>query len=105
MAVLNSTMMGMSDRKGIIYGSKGFIIIENINNFESMKVFNEQYQEIASYHRPDQITGYEYEVIASKKALEEGMLECDEMPHEETIRVMKMMDSLRNEWGVRYPFE
>ena len=105
MAVLNSTMMGMSDRKGIIYGSKGFIVVENINNFESMKVFNEQYKEIASYQRPDQITGYEYEVIASKKALEEGRLECEEMPHEETIRVMKMMDALRHEWGVRYPFE
>lgn len=105
MAVLNSTMMGMSDRKGIIYGSKGFIVIENINNYESMKVFDSEYREVASYQRPDQITGYEYEVIASKKALEEGRLECDEMPHKETIRVMKVMDTLRNEWGVRYPFE
>ena len=105
MAVLNSTMMGMSDRKGIIYGSKGFIVIENINNFESMKVYNEAYQEVASYQRPDQITGYEYEVIESKKALEEGLLECEHMPHEETIRIMKLMDTLRNEWGVRYPFE
>lgn len=105
MAVLNSTMMGMSDRKGIIYGSKGFIVIENINNFESMKVYNEAYQEVASYQRPDQITGYEYEVIESKKALDEGLLECVQMPHEETIRIMKLMDTLRNEWGVRYPFE
>jgi len=105
MAVLNSTMMGMSDRKGIIYGSKGFMVIENINNYESMKVFDSEYKEVASYQRPDQITGYEYEVIASKKALEEGKLACDEMPHEETIRVMKVMDTLRNEWGVRYPFE
>ena len=39
------------------------------------------------------------------KALSEGRIECEEMPHEETIRVMKMMDGLRAEWGIRYPFE
>ena len=27
------------------------------------------------------------------------------MPHEETIRILKQMDSLRSQWGVVYPFE
>lgn len=105
MAVLNSTMDAMSDRKGIIYGSKGYAVIENINNFESMKVYNPQYKEIASYGRPEQITGYEYEVEASIKAIGNGELECREMPHKETIRIMTMMDGLRNDWGIKYPFE
>ena len=39
------------------------------------------------------------------RALEEGRLECPQMPHAETIRVMKMMDAMRAEWGIRYPFE
>ena len=25
------------------------------------------------------------------------------MPHAETLRIMRMMDDLRREWGVRYP--
>ena len=55
--------------------------------------------------RPAQITGYEYEVRACLRALEAGELSCPEMPHEESVRVMELMDSLRAAWGVRYPFE
>ena len=54
---------------------------------------------------PKQISAYEYEVEACFKALSEGRTEWEEMSHEETIRVMKMMDGLRAEWGIRYPFE
>ena len=32
MAILHSTMMSRTDRRGIIYGSKGYIEVENINN-------------------------------------------------------------------------
>ena len=54
---------------------------------------------------PEQITGFEYEVRASMKAIREGKLECMEMPHEESIRIMEQMDGLRKDWGIEYPFE
>ena len=105
MAVLNSSMISLSDRKGIIYGTKGFAIIENINNYESITVFDPRYKEIASYKRPRQISGYEYEVEACIKALENGEIECGEMPHSEIIRMMEIRDGLRAKWGIVYPFE
>ncbi len=105
MAVLNSSMISLSDRKGIIYGTKGFAIIENINNYESITVFDPRYKEIASYKRPRQISGYEYEVEACIKALENGEIECGEMPHSEIIHMMEIMDGLRAKWGIVYPFE
>lgn len=105
MAVLNASMLSISDRKGIIHCEKGFIIIENINNFESMTVYDAGYQQIAFYEREKQITGYEYEVEAALQAIEAGELECPQMPHEETIRMMEIMDSFRAEWRLRYPFE
>ena len=37
--------------------------------------------------------------------IEEGRLECPEMPHAETIRMMKLMDGLRMQWGLTYPCE
>ena len=104
-AVLNSSMLSLSDRKGIIYGTKGFMIVENINNFESLTVYDQDRREIKHIDCPPQISGYEYEVEACIRALEEGRLECPQMPHAETIRVMKMMDAMRAEWGIRYPFE
>lgn len=105
MAVLNSSMLSQSDRKGMIHGTKGFAVVENINNFETLTVYDSEYKKIAKYSRPRQISGYEYEVEASINAIREGALECPQMPHAETIRIMKLMDSLRYEWGIKYPFE
>lgn len=30
---------------------------------------------------------------------------CYMMPHKETISIMKQMDGLRKEWGVKYPYD
>lgn len=104
-AVLNSSMVSLSDRKGIIYGTKGFAIVENINNFESITVYDLHYGQVASYKRPKQISGYEYEVEACLKAINAGELECLQMPHGESVRIMELMDGLREQWGIVYPFE
>ena len=52
-----------------------------------------------------QITGYEYQVLACKDALKQGLLESPYMPHQETLDIMKVMDSLRRKWGVKYPMD
>ena len=105
MAVLNCTMNGLSDRRGVIYGPKGYIAIENINNFASVTVYDANYKAVRSVKAPKQITGYEYEVYSCMEAIEKGEKECWEMPHAETLRIMKQMDELRAQWGVVFPFE
>lgn len=104
-AVLCSNMLAFTDRKGIFYGSNGYIEVENINNFESLTVYDRDRKVINKINAPKQFTGYEYEVAACLEAIDDGKLECSQMPHAETLRVMRMMDSLRKEWGIRYPFE
>ena len=54
---------------------------------------------------PNQISGYEYEIEACLSALEEERIECPEMPHSETIRMMEIMDDIRAQWNMIYPFE
>lgn len=105
MAILNSSMRVLSDRQGIIYGTKGFIVVENINNFESIRVYDENRNMIEEHLRPKQISGYEYQVDACQKAIRNHQTECMEMPHEETIFIMGLMDQLRSQWGLRYPME
>ena len=104
-AVLHSNMFAITDRYGIINGSKGYIEVKNINNCEGIKVYNTEREVIKSCETPKQITGYEYEVLSAIKAIREGRSECPEMPHRETIRIMRLMDNLRQQWGVIYPFE
>lgn len=105
MAILHSTMMSRTDRRGIIYGSKGYVEVENINNCEGIKVYSLDGKLIDEYKTPEQISGYEYEVEASIKAIKNGELECIEMPHSETLIIMRLMDKLRGSWGIKYPFE
>lgn len=104
-ANLNSSMVSLSDRQGIIYGTKGFAVVENINNFESIAVYDKQYKKVASYKCPKQISGYEYEVAACIDAIKCDQIECAQMPHSETLRVMRIMDEIRSQWGMKYPCE
>lgn len=105
MAILNSSMRVLSDRQGIIYGTKGFLVVENINNFESIKVYDTNRSVVETHMQPKQISGYEYEIEACRTAIENGWTECPQMPHKTTLSVMNVMDELRRQWGIRYPFE
>lgn len=105
MAVLHSSMLSPTDRLGVIYGEKGYLEVENINNCEEIRVFDTEHQMIACHKVPEQINGYEYEVLSCMRAMEEGNVECEEMPHSETLRVMRLLDGIREKWGMRYPCE
>lgn len=104
-AVLYSTILSQTNREGIIYGDKGHLVIDNINNPERIRVISNENMEIARYEAPVQITGFEYEVESAVKAIREGHIECPEMPHREILRIMKLMDSIRASWGMKLPFE
>lgn len=105
MAVLNSSSYVRSDRTAVISGDRGHIVIENVNNPQHMTVYDADYHVLISEPCQPQITGYEYEVRATIRALRAGELECPEMPHAESIRIMQQMDELRRAWGVHYPWD
>lgn len=105
MAVLHSNMLSMTDRQGVINGEKGFIEVQNINNCDEIRVYDMERRLTARYQVPEQINGYEYEVISCIRAIEAGQVECEEMPHSEILRVMKLMDEIRAMWGMKYPGE
>lgn len=104
-AVLNAAATCVSDRYGIIYGTKGYMVVENINNPQGLKVYNDRYELVQSMDCPAQLTGYEYEVLETARCISEGLLECPSMPHSETIHMMEVMDALRAQMAVRYPCE
>ena len=102
MAVLNATALANSDRSGIIYGPNGYVVVENINNPESITVYDSEYKKVATYKRPKQISGYEYEIEACVKAISEGWTECPQMPHSESLKIMNMMDFIRKSNNIRF---
>ena len=105
MACLSASMSAACHRLGQITGTKGYIQCTNINNIEKIEVYDGGFNLIKEIPIPKQINGYEYELLACQRVLAEGGLECEEMPHSETIKIMEWMDKLRNDWGVKYPFD
>lgn len=105
MAVLCCGIMSISDRRGVIYGSKGYIAVENVNNFESIKVYNLSREVIATHDCPKQISGYEYQIEACVEAIRNEWTECPDMPHDTILNIMGQMDEVRRQVGIVYPFE
>ncbi len=102
---LQSSAACVGDNIGVIAGTDGNLIIDNINNPQKITVNTHDREFVEDIHVPQQITGYEYQFIACREALIEGLLEPREMPHEETLYIMQLMDGLRKKWGVRYPMD
>ena len=102
---LQSSASCVGDNIGVIAGTEGNLIIDNINNPQKITVNGPDRTYIETIHVPQQITGYEYQFLVCRNALLESLLEPREMPHEETLYIMQLMDDLRRKWGVYYPMD
>lgn len=106
LATMTCSCVSFDDRFGLIHGTKGYAVVTNINNPERIDIYNDDHQLIRSEAlNLGQITGYEYEVMATVNAWREGRVETPEMPHAQTLRIMKQMDEIRHIWGLVYPFD
>ena len=105
MTNLQAGTLCLNDRQGIINGTEGYIRVDNINCPHVIEVYRD-YELVARYEKPeDMVNGYEYQVYECRRCIEAGLAESPMMPHEETLSIMRQMDSLRKEWGVAYPMD
>lgn len=49
--------------------------------------------------------GYQFEAAEVMLCLREGKLESRMMPLDETLSIMRTLDAVRSQWGLRYPME
>jgi len=100
MANLKTSMVAPTHNEGSIYGTKGFIRVQNLNNMVEIQIFDHS-GTLTESIVPSKIANfYEYEVLACKKALEEGKKECAEMPWSKTQEIMNVLDGLRKSWYI-----
>ena len=104
-AHLKTSMVAPLKNEGVIYGTEGFIRVQNLNDMVEIQLFDVAGTLVESVKPPRIENCYEYEVLGCKAAMEKGLKECPEMPHSKTMQMMTQMDLLRAQWGVSYPFE
>lgn len=105
MATIQATANATSSNRGVLTGTEGFIVVDNINNPQTISLYAPDRTLVEERDVPQQITGYEYEFSACREAIENHRIETAFMPHEETLRIMQLMDSLREQWDVRFPMD
>lgn len=99
-----SSVTDFSDRHGGVFGEKGCLTVDNVNNYESFSFYSADSREKEkSVVSPSCITGYEYQFSEAKRCIEDGLTESPLAPHSRTVAVMEAMDRIRKAMGVSYP--
>ena len=105
LANVQSSAACVGDNIGVIAGTEGNVIIDNVNNPQRITVNGPDRVFVEEIPVPKQITGYEYQFVACRDALAAGLTEPPQMPLDETLYIMELMDGLRKDWDVRYPMD
>lgn len=87
-----------------IFGTKGYIRVTEFSRPLKLELCLEGKEpEIIQFPYKD--PGFQYEAAEVGRCLREGKLESDVMPLDESIAIMRTIDTVRGQWGIRYPFE
>ncbi len=104
-AHLHCTMSAITDRRGYIYGDNGYIRVDNVNNPHNIRVYDRNYRMLKDITVPQQVTGYEYQLLECNECLKKGLTESISMPLSESLFVMKTLDRIRAINKIKYPME
>lgn len=104
-ATLHGSSTSVCSREGMICCEKGYIRIPNGEKFTELLIYDNKHNLIETLEAEPFVTGFEYQLRAVKRALEEGATECVEMPHATTRLMMRWMDEIRAQWGLTFPCE
>lgn len=105
LAVLSTAIRTTTPQEATLMGSDGMIRIDApwwVPRGLTLSVAGRETERVEA---PFEGNGYNYEAAEVMRCLQEGKLESDLMPLDETLAVMATMDALRAQWGLRYPME
>ena len=104
LATIATSIRLSTPQEARVMGSKGTISLPNWWHPSEMTI-------ALAGQAPDSLAfenegnGFNYEAAAVGNCIRAGLLECDVMPLDETLAIMKTMDRIREIWALRYPFE
>jgi predicted dehydrogenase len=100
-ALLSGGVLLRTSNDAFIYGTKGYIHLTDFlfGAGAALHIPNEEPVEIKK--KPETL-GYIFEAEEAMRCLREGHKESAIMPLNETLEIMKTVDTLRGQWGLEY---
>ncbi len=104
LALLSTTIRAATPQKAVVMGTEGSIrVCAPWWQPEKLVLTGAKGEETFSSPLPH--NGYAYEAAEVMRCLREGQLESPVMPLDETLSIMKTLDTCRAQWGLEYPGE
>ena len=104
-ATLLIAMDGCFENKILVSGDKGYLEINVPFNWQKIKIHTSDGQTIAVDLPLQTANGYEYMLDAVCTSVLNGQTYCEQASPDKTMFILKLMDTLREKWGMKYPFE
>ena len=105
LAVLTAAIRTNTPQEALLLGTEGQIRIYSPWWRPTTLTLSIQGQEDEVMHFPFEGNGYNYEIAEVMRCLRAGRSESDVLPLDETMAIMRTMDQIRAQWGLRYPME
>jgi len=105
LAVLSCAVRTQTPQQATIIGDKGIIRIHSPFWCATTATASIEGKEDQTVKMPHKGNGFEYEAQEVMQCLRAGKLESDIMPLDETLAIMRTMDQIRTQWGLKYPME
>ena len=105
LAVLSTAVRTSTPQEAIVMGTEGLIRIHSQWWHPTVLTLSLEGREEEVIHLPFEGNGYQYEAAEVMRCLRAGRLESEVMPLDETMGIVRTMDQIRAQWGLRYPME
>jgi predicted dehydrogenase len=105
LSVLSAAINTNSPHLATIMGSDGMIEIHFDWHKPTALTLHKTSQKPARFEVPREGNGYNYEAAEVMRCLRDGLTESPILPLDETRSIMRTLDQIRAQWGLRYPME
>lgn len=103
-ATLNGAFRVGLTNEASIHGTKGYIRIPSFHSAKTATLYRDG-EEVETFKDDRKCAGYTFEIEEVGRCLSQGLLESPAVPLDESLEIMKLMDEIRGQWGLKYPFE
>jgi dihydrodiol dehydrogenase / D-xylose 1-dehydrogenase (NADP) len=103
LASLSASVMVEAERHAAIYGTDGKIQVPLFWSPDKIYWIKDDKKKTYTYKRKG--NGFTFEAEHVMKCIKNGKIESDVITHEHSLKIAELMDSFREEWGLKFPFE
>ena len=104
-AHLSSSVTNQFPNKGYIYGTEGYIELPDFWQTRKAKLHKYDSDDVEEYVDAREPLGFNYEIEEVNQCLMDGRLSSKIMGEAQSLKLIKVMDEVRNQIGLKYPFE